>query len=49
MAGVVWHWTNGDKEIFTKRIDTVDKAMQEGYYVMPMMVSSHIFKPSDVE
>jgi hypothetical protein len=49
MSGIIWYWTNGDKKIFTKKIDIVDKAMSEGCYVMPMMVASHIFKPGDSE
>lgn len=49
MSGIIWHWTEGDKKIFTRKIDIVDKAMNEGYYVMPMMVASRIFKPNDFE
>ena len=49
MSGVIWYWTNGSKKIFTRRIDIVDKAMSEGYYVVPMMVQSHTFKPDDFE
>ena len=49
MSGVIWHWTNGNKKIFTRKIDIVDKAMSEGYYVMPMMISSHTIKPDDSE
>ena len=47
MSGIVWHWTNGSSKIFTRKIDIVDKAMSEGYYVMPMMIQSHTFKPDD--
>ena len=49
MSGVIWHWTNGSKKIFTRKIDIIDKAMNEDYYVMPLMVASHIFKPNDFE
>ena len=49
MSGIIWHWTEGDKKIFTRKIDIVDKAMSEGYYVMPKMVQSHTFKPNDFE
>ena len=49
MSGIIWYWANGDKKIFTRKIDIVDKAMNEGYYVVPMMVASHIFKPNDFE
>ncbi len=49
MSGIIWHWTEGDKKIFTRKIDIVDKAMSEGYYVMPMIAQSHTFKPDDFE
>ena len=49
MSGIIWHWTSGDKKIFTKKIDIVDKAMSEGCYVMPMIAQSHTFKPDDFE
>ena len=49
MSGIIWYWANGDKKIFTRKIDIVDKAMSEGYYVVPMMVQSHTFKPNDFE
>ncbi len=49
MSGIIWHWTNGSSKIFTRKIDIVDKAMSEGYYVVPMMVQSHTFKPDDFE
>ena len=47
MSRIIWHWTNGSSNIFTRRIAIVDKAMNEGYYVMPMMIQSHTFKPDD--
>ncbi len=49
MSVVIWHWTDGDKKIFTRKIDIVDKAMNKGYYVMPKIVASHIIKPNDSE
>ena len=49
MSEVIWHWTDGDKKIFTRKIDIVDKAMNKGYYVMPKIIASHVIKPNDSE
>ena len=49
MSEVIWHWTDGDKKIFTRKIDIVDKAMNKGYYVMPKIVASNVIKPNDSE
>ena len=47
MSGVVWHWTDGNIGIYTKRFDVVNKAMKEGFSVVPVMAEPHIFKAND--
>jgi len=44
MAEFIWHWTKGDKKIFTRRTDIAEKAMQDGFLVLGVKEKSHIFK-----
>lgn len=44
MNTIVWCWKKGEKTIYTRQIDVVDKAMKEGYYVFPHIIQSHIHK-----
>jgi len=34
MAEFIWHWTKGNRKIYTRRIDIAEKAMKEGFLVM---------------
>ena len=34
MVEFVWHWTKGNKKIFTRRVDIAEQAMREGFLVM---------------
>lgn len=44
MYEFVWHWTKGNKKIFTRRVDVAEKAMKEGFLVMGIRKKPHIFK-----
>ena len=44
MSEFVWHWTNGNKKIYTRRLDIAEKAMKEGALVMGIREKSYIFK-----
>ena len=34
MSEFIWHWTNGNKKIYTKKTEVAEKAMKEGMLVM---------------
>jgi len=42
-SDIIWHWTKGNTNIYTRRIDIVDKAMQEGEFVVTLESKPHIF------
>ena len=44
MAEFIWHWTKGNKKIYTKRIDIAEKAMREGFLVLGVKAKPRIFK-----
>jgi hypothetical protein len=44
MYEFIWHWTKGNKKIYTRRTDVAEKAMREGFLVMGIKEKSHIFK-----
>jgi len=44
MAELIWHWTNGNKKIFTKKTDVAEKAMREGMLVMGIKAKPEIIK-----
>ena len=44
MYEFIWHWTKGNKKIYTRRIDIAEKAMKEGFMVMGIKKKPHIFK-----
>jgi len=44
MAGFIWHWKNGNTKVFTKKIDIVEKAIQEGFLVKYVKEPSRIIK-----
>lgn len=44
MSEFIWHWTNGNNKIYTRRIDVAEKAMKEGILVIGIRT-----KPSMVE
>ena len=44
MAEFIWHWTNGNKKIFTKKTEVAEKAMKEGMLVMGIKSKPHIMK-----
>jgi hypothetical protein len=34
MSDFIWHWTNGNKKIYTTQVDQAEKALKEGFFVM---------------
>ena len=44
MSGLVWHWQKGDKKIFTRKVEVVKKAKQEGSNVKVLKKKPRIFK-----
>ena len=44
MSEFIWHWSNGDKKIYTKKTEVAEKAMREGMLVMGMKVKPDIIK-----
>ena len=43
MYKLIWHWTKGNKKIYTRRIEIVDKAIKEGYFVISLKPKPKIF------
>ena len=48
MANVIWHWTRGNIDIFTKQIDLAEKALKDGELVNTLQDKPHIFIHSDL-
>ena len=44
MSDFVWHWTKGNKKIYTRRTDVAEKAMKDGALVMGIKAKPVIFK-----
>jgi len=44
MSDFIWHWTNGNKTIYTKRNDIAEKAMKEGMLVMGTKIQPGIVR-----
>jgi len=43
MSDVIWHWTRGNINIFTRRMDIAEEAKQDGEFVMSLKNKPHIF------
>lgn len=39
MTEFIWHWTIGNKKIYTTQIDRAEQAMKEGFFIMGTRVS----------
>ena len=44
MSEFIWHWTSGNKKIYTKKVEVAEKAMKEGMLVMGMRAKPNIIK-----
>jgi len=44
MSEFIWHWTSGNKKIYTKKTDIAEKAMKDGMLVMGMKVKPGIIR-----
>jgi len=42
MSEFIWHWTNGNKKIYTMETEIAEKAMREGILVMGERVKPNI-------
>jgi hypothetical protein len=34
MSEFIWHWTKGNKKIYTTQVDQAEQALKEGFFVM---------------
>jgi hypothetical protein len=39
MAEFIWHWTKGNKKIYTTEVDRAEQAMKDGFFVMGARVN----------
>ena len=44
LSEFIWHWTNGNKRIYTKKTEIAEKAMKEGMLVMGTRLKPAIAK-----
>ncbi len=44
MSELLWCWSKGNKQIYTKNIIVAEQAMNEGFFVTALRDKSHIFK-----
>ena len=44
MYNLVWFWRKGNKQIYTRKLCIAEKAMREGFFVMVLSKTPHIFK-----
>ena len=44
MSEFIWHWTNGNKRIYTRKTELAEKAMKEGILVMGIKPKPNIIK-----
>ena len=44
MYEFIWHWTKGNKKIYTRRADVAEKAMKDGMLVMGRRVKPTVIK-----
>ncbi|MFO7678251.1 MAG: hypothetical protein R6V50_07720 [Thermoplasmatota archaeon] len=42
MTEFIWHWTKGNKKIYTLDTDIAENAMKQGYFVMGVREKSNI-------
>jgi len=42
LSEFVWHWTKGNRKIYTKNTDIAEKAMKDGMLVMGMRIKPSI-------
>ena len=34
MSEFIWHWTKGNKKVYTMQVDQAEQALKEGFFVM---------------
>jgi hypothetical protein len=38
MSEFIWHWTKGNKKVYTTQVDQAEQAMKDGFFVMGTLV-----------
>lgn len=44
MYEFIWHWTDGNKKVYTRKTDVAEKAMKNGFLVMGMKARPDIIR-----
>jgi len=44
MNDFIWHWTNGNTKVFTRKSSVAEQAMKEGKLVIGKKIKPHILK-----
>ena len=44
MSEFIWHWTNGNRKIYTKKTEVAEQAMKNGMLVMGMRAKPRIMR-----
>ena len=44
MSDFIWHWTDGNKKIYTKKTEVAEKAMKNGMLVMGTRIKPDIIR-----
>lgn len=44
MSEFIWHWSNGDKKVYTRKTEVAERAMKKGFLVMGMKAKPDIIK-----
>jgi hypothetical protein len=44
MSEFIWHWTKGNKKVYTTQVDQAEQAMKDGFFVMGTLVRPERFE-----
>jgi hypothetical protein len=45
MSEFIWHWTKGNKKIYTMQVDLAEQALKDGFFVMGARISPNPLEP----
>ena len=48
MTDFMWHWTKGNKKVYTLRTDIAEQALKEGFLVLGARIKPTIMDSEDV-
>jgi len=48
MTDFMWHWTKGNKKVYTLRTDLAEQALKEGLLVLGARINPTMMKSEDV-